>query len=596
MWRKAGAIPSINGYRIPSSLVVFDTEAWRGPKVNGVELQTLRLGVAKHIVLDALHKPKSFAYYHFEDVSSLANWLEYLTRKDKCLYVYAHNLKYDLQLSGLLTWLIGLGWKTSLFVVSDPPTFIRLKRGRMSILFVDTFNYWQFSVSKMGDQLGLAKLPMPGESEDNEAWFKYCQRDVDVLSEYLLKFISWAVENDLAPLGLTIASQAFRSFRHRFMDHEIILHNNDPVTKLEREAYSGGRVEAYFIGQAPLQTYYKLDVNSMYPYVMLERLYPYELVGYAEKVSLETLQTNLLRYYCVASVKLRAVDNAYPFRLQHKLVFPVGSFISCLHSVDLNHALANQEIIEVNRLAIYNQADLFSPYVQYYYDQKLQAERDHNPIMRQQAKLFLNSLYGKFGQYEITSKYVPNQGDPSYQRVTGYSESLGKRVEVNYLGNIIQVSYPAGEAAYSFPAIAGAVTSYARSYLYKLIGKAGRKNVFYVDTDSLITNEEGYYNLRDCLNDTRLGSLKLEGQSDYLFIRGNKDYTFGQECKHKGIPRSAIQSGSNQWEYDEFRGAKTWLADGLPVGVEVYTKTKGRKTPYDKGIILQTGEVIPLSF
>ena len=43
----------------------------------------------------------------------------------------------------------------------------------------------------------------------------------------------------------------------------------------------------------------------------------------------------------------------------------------------------------------------------------------------------------------------------------------------------------------SFPAIASAVTSYARAYLYNLIQIAGYHHCYYSDTDSLIVDKQG---------------------------------------------------------------------------------------------------------
>lgn len=596
MYRKAGAIPPIQQDKIPNRMVVFDTEAYRAGFVAGVELQTLRLGVAHFMEIDPDVNIVKEDWLEFRDVGDLISWLEFLTRKDKSLYVYAHNLKYDLQLSGLLTGLISEGWKVGLFVISDPPTFLRLKRGRMSIIFVDTFNYWQTSLASMGKQIGLDKLEMPDDEKTDRDWFVYCRRDVEVLGRYLIEFISYLVGHDLAPLGFTVASQAFRAYRHRFMPREITLHNDPKATSLERDGYSGARVEAFFIGQAARQDYYKLDVNSMYPYVMKGNPYPLDLVSFSKDVPLFKLEGLIERYYCIADVTLQTRETAYACKMQHKLIFPAGRIQTVLHSPEIRLALSQGAINQIHRLAIYREGDLFTPYVDYFYRLKLDAEDQANPLLRSQAKLFLNSLYGKFGQRDVISKLVDNPGDPSYQRLTGYSESLGCQVEINYLGDVIQVTYHGGESVYSFPAIAGSVTAQARLYLYELMGRAGFENVFYVDTDSLIVNTEGYFKLQALLDDHKLGYLKLEGVSDQLIIRGAKDYMFGDEVKHKGLPKSAIQLDQNLWQYEQFRGAKTWLSEGLPSGVTVTQRLKARRSDYDKGKIAPDGKVTPLLF
>jgi len=68
--------------------------------------------------------------------------------------------------------------------------------------------------------------------------------------------------------------------------------------KLEREGYNGGRNECFYIGTLNSQKYYKLDVNSMYPYVMQNNKYPVELLGYGEKVNIERLIDLIEKILC----------------------------------------------------------------------------------------------------------------------------------------------------------------------------------------------------------------------------------------------------------------------------------------------------------
>jgi hypothetical protein len=594
MYRREGLIPNLKQNKYPRRVLVLDTEAFRGEVINGVEAQSFRLGVIRYMLLDNDLTIIDNGYERFTSSNGLADYVSSFARKDKVSYVYAHNLKYDLQLSGLLTRLLDQGWKISLFVLDDPPSFIRLKRGRLSLLFVDTFNYWQTSVKQMGLQLGKDKFIMPEEKDTDQSLFEYCRRDVDILAEYLLAFYRFLLQNDLAGLGLTLASQAFRSYRHRFMSHPIYLHNDKEATLLERDSYTGGRVEAFYIGSKSGGDYFKLDVNSMYPYVMKEQLYPYEFVSYAEGLSLQQLSRLMQKYYVIAEVEVKTDRNLYPIRRAHKLIFPIGSFIACLHHGELEQALAHDEIRGAKRVVIYNQADIFSSYVDFFYNLKLQAEDRKDSVARYQAKILLNSLYGKFGQRSVVSKLYDNPQGLSYSRVTGFSESLGYNVEVNYIGSQIEVRYKAGESVYSFPAISGGVTAYARLYLYRLMDQAGLANVFYIDTDSLIVNLEGYHRLKSLIHPSNLGSIKLESQASQFSIFGAKDYIFGEEVKHKGLPKAARPLNDTTWEYEQFRGAKSWISQGLPEGVEIYTRIKERKSLYDKGIITSSGEVLPL--
>ncbi len=590
-----GPIPKLESEKYPRAILVIDTEATRGGFVDGVETQVLRLGVSRYVKLSDELEIERNVYDRFVTGEGLLEIIEWHTRKDQSLYIYAHNLKYDLQLTGLLPMLLASGWRVSLMVMQDPPTFIRLKSRRKSILLVDTFNYWQTSLARLGEQLSSAKAKMPEGEQSDDDWYKYCEQDVKVLSEYLLEFMRFLQREQLAGFGLTLASQAFRSYRHRFMHQEIVLHSRPEVLKLERDGYSGGRVEAWHIGEKNGSEYYKVDVNSMYPFVMEAEKYPVEFISRTENICLVHLKKLLERYYCIARVQLKTEEAVYPYKDTHKLLFPTGSFETTLHQRELEYAYDHRQIATVNEIAVYRQADVFGVFVRYMYELKLRGELENNPILRHQAKILLNSLYGKFGQREIISKIIDNPGQPKFGRVTGYSQALGTDVEITYLGEQMEIRYKGGESAYSFPAIAGAVTAYARMYLWSLIQQAGLENTLYCDTDSLIVTKSGMERLSDKMNVSSLGALKLEGQADQLIIRGAKDYIFGDETKHKGVPKNACEISPGVWEYDQFRGATTWLNAGLPIGVEVYKRTKSRKTDYDKGVILENGAVVPLT-
>lgn len=594
--RTGDTIKPITKDNYPKRLIVFDTEAYRSNKIDGIERQTLRLGVARYIELNNDLEIVEDEYYNFTTCDGLLEYIEHRQRKDKTLFVYAHNIKYDLQLTGLLRLMLEDGYEVSKFVMNDPPTFIRLKRNRSHVMFVDTFNYWQTSVAKMGDTLGLAKLTMPQEAESNEPWFTYCKRDVTVLSEYLLSYMLWLRNNSLGGMSLTLAGQAFRTYRHNFLESTITIHNYPHPLHLEREGYSGARTEAFYQGDLSGQDWFKLDVNSMYPYVMKMDTYPVKMRAHSKDIPLSQLTRLLERFYVIAAVVLDTDTPVYPSKHEGKLVFPVGRFVTTLHDSELRYAVEYGHIKEVLEVAIYERGSLFNEYIDYFYQLKQTADATGDKISRQLAKTLMNSLYGKFGQRGIVSKILPNKGAIRYGRYLGYSEKLKKNITINYLGDQIELSYPLNESYYSMPAIAGAVTANARMYLWRLIQLAGSKNVMYIDTDSLIVNLEGYNNLASLLDDAKLGYLKLEGESNRFIIRGLKDYQFGTDNKTKGVPKTAIPVDQNTWTYDQFRGALGWLSDGLTDGVTVKQTTKHRSGIYTKGEVQPSGEITPLRF
>jgi hypothetical protein len=158
------------------------------------------------------------------------------------------------------------------------------------------------------------------------------------------------------------------------------------------------------------------------------------------------------------------------------------------------------------------------------------------------------------------------------------------------------------ESAYeAFPAIAAHVTDYARMYLWRLIKICvdnndyyKRTHVFYVDTDSLIVDEEGFKRLESFLNDNELGKLKVETEADYLCVFGLKDYILGDEVKTKGIKKTAIKVKDQCFMQPVFPCLSKVLKTNQEGFLIVKNVTKELKRLYDKGHVLKDGTVVPL--
>lgn len=585
--KRAHCITKVKRFGHPRRLIVFDTEAYIESIGKGVERHRVRLIVYRFMRLSAddPHTILSDEYGHVDNIESFVDVIEKRATKSETLSLYAHNLGYDLQITSLIKNLVVRGWEVKRYITENPPNYITLRRGKHVIEVVDTFNYFQTSIKKIGESLGLVKGEIDYHQEsEKETWLRYAYRDVEILSEYLYRFILFLYDNDLAPLARTIASQAFRTYRYRFMPGDIPLHRDRDALRVERDSYMGGRVECFRLGDFVGDTIYKLDINSMYPYVMATFEYPTVYLGQRHGVSTDKLIDIMTSYYVIADLEVAVNVPLVPIRRGGKLIFPVGRFRTVLHHAEVDRVMRYGSIGRIYSVFVYKRSDIFSEYVKFFYQIKRESDQASDVVRRAMAKMFLNSLYGKFGERGHVDIYekVEDSGT-GFERVRGYSERLGREVMITVLGNKKVTSLIDGEGFYSYTAIAGAVTSYARAYLLDLILTAGLDNVYYVDTDSLFVNDDGLYNLRDYLSQSDLGKLKIEDKTDHLILYGAKDYVFGSCVKLKGVPRSAEKIGDNCYQYLMFRGLKSWERDGMAEEVIVTRRLKTLSRIYDKG-------------
>jgi hypothetical protein len=150
------------------------------------------------------------------------------------------------------------------------------------------------------------------------------------------------------------------------------------------------------------------------------------------------------------------------------------------------------------------------------------------------------------------------------------------------------------ESRHSFPAIASHVTAFGRLALWRYIVKAGVANVFYCDTDSLLTNEIGLARLKADIDLTRLGSLSIDGEYDSVNIKGLKDYEFDNTKRLKGIRLGAVQLDEVTYKQESWQSLKTALANPEPGTFVVKIIEKKLNRDYRKGNVSTNGLVTPL--
>ena len=305
-------------------------------------------------------------------------------------------------------------------------------------------------------------------------------------------------------------------------DKRIYIHNNNEAIDLERSSYRGGRCECFYLGELKDDNYHMVDVNSLYPFVMRNNLYPVKYKKILSSITLRTLETYLQSYSVIGKVLIETDEPIYAVK-HTRTIFPVGRFWATLTTPELRYALRHNHILKIASAVIYEQANIFKTYVDRFYRLRREFASAGVAEYEEICKKMLNTLYGKFGQKaDIWEKIGDCPGEPD--RVELCFISGGGRVkQIRYLlGEIFELR-GFEESNNSFPAIASHVTAYGRLHLWSLMQQAGIGNYFYCDTDSLIVNEAGLWNLSNRLDEVRLGGLKVEDTMTNLIIKGLKE-------------------------------------------------------------------------
>jgi len=579
---------------VPSRLIIYDTESYQERIDESTTKHTLRLGWMNTVFVKYVKgKPRFYENYtEFKTVKEFWDRIEdFIPEKTKA-YLIAHNQHFDFIILNGFNELKARGWELKRWAIDSSLFIATFRKENKTIVVMDSLNIFKNSIRELGESVGLEKLKVDFDTVSDKELSVYCKRDTEILSEVFKRWIRFLQDHDLGNFRYTISGQAFSAFRHRFKDYEIYIHNNEDVLKLEREAYRGGRTECFFIGEVS-EPVYVLDVNSIYSYVMKAFEYPTFLVKHGAHLSPKGLERFLQDHCVIARCELEVDKPVFGVR-KDRLIFPVGKYQATLCTQELKYALEHNYIKTINEYAIYLKAPVFGSYVNFFNDLKEKYSKEGDKVNRLLTKYFLNTLYGKFGQKNEKIKEI-GEVDTNTALVSTYvnkrTGEIGTLYEINGKQYIRTKEYE--EAYDSFPAIAAEISANARMYLWSLITKAGRENVYYCDTDSLFTNAQGLERLKDYINPYELGKLKVERENAHLIIRNVKDYILDNEQKIKGVRKDSVRLGEHRYKTYRFLKFRTLLRKGNLNAPIVESYIKELKEDYKKGVVLENGKVEP---
>ena len=577
---------------IPRHFIFFDTETLATENKDGSITQTLKLGWLVYYCRPFGRHKEVIDWFYFDNVSDFWDYVFKRTADKQRLWIIARNVVFDFTVCRGWENLHKEGYKLKFFHNNGVSVIVTVTKGKRSIVFVDSMNWFTESLAKTGDRIGIPKLDIDFSTCTIDELSIYCKNDVLIEFENFRLFIRFLEGNCISRLCYTKASTAMAAYLFRHYHTPIYIHNNAEAIKLERDSYKGGRCECFYLGDLEDETYYILDVNSLYPFVMSNRTYPVKYISLNHNVSPKDLLASTQDKSVVASVEVNTDEPVYAVKMG-RTVFPIGTFDVVLCTPELQYALQHNHIKRVYDCVFYEQADIFTSYVDSMY--RLRRDFASAGIKEYEVlcKYLLNSLYGKFGQKAENWQRIGSAPNEPDREELIFRNNPRKVTRLRYLlGEVFELkSY--SEAFNSFPAIAAHVTSYARMYLWRLMLVAGIGNYVYCDTDSLIVNAQGLDNLANYIDDTELGKLKLEETITHLIIRGLKDYTTDSKTVIKGIRKAAIKVGDGVYKQEQWPTFKGILKTNDSNTYTVKNVTKHLSREYRKGTVLDSGIIRP---
>lgn len=351
--------------------------------------------------------------------------------------------------------------------------------------------------------------------------------------------------------SLTISGLAMRIF----LTHHYDLQRNDGIPLIIKKgvfddihkSYYGGRVEVYNPTTFSRKRLYYYDVNSLFPFASLNSMPSTDCVYIECLKEYPEIDDLFGFFYC----KIKASDNylgLLPVRTPRGLIFPVGEWEGWYFSEELKFGKNNGFDIKVVKGYKFNKVEnVFNSFVDEISKIKLNPK---NPTEKNIAKLILNSLIGRFGMnfLKTVTKLVNREGHNliSTTRVQKnfieidddtfleyYKPNIDKEVcdvfGVDFTKALNNEKFEEVKSNRTYRSVsistASAILAYARIHMAKIklyILSIGG-NIFYTDTDSLITDVKLPAHL---VHPKEIGKFKLEHVIKKGYFIGDKIYAF----------------------------------------------------------------------
>lgn len=435
-------------------------------------------------------------------IDEFMQWCKSLPDNPKIMF---HNLKFDSQF--IIYWLFHNGFKhvekenrasnTFTTLISDKGLYYTIEvifylRGKKvkKVTFQDSLKLIPLSVDAIAKSfhLPLQKLKidyaahnhLPEGSPLTPEEEEYIKHDVQIVAHAVEYFYSQGLDR------MTIGSCALNEYQKLIKKHNFKRWFPTPKYHEDvKQSYKGGftYLNPKFAGKT-VRNGIVLDVNSLYPSVMYDSYLPFGtpiyFTGQYEQDDLYPLYTQMIR--CQFELKKGKIPT---IQIKKNMFFKGNEYLTssddeivplCLNNIDLELFFEQYDVYNLEYMSGWKfkaTKGLFTDYIDKWSNNKIQAKKDGNHGLYLISKLFLNSLYGKFGSDTMVKSKIPYLDEET--DTVKYKDSLPEYKDGVYI------------------AMASFITSYARLKTIKAAqlitdnyNKGKSKIQFvYADTDSL---------------------------------------------------------------------------------------------------------------
>jgi hypothetical protein len=556
---------------MPPRMVAFDTES-RTRYDGEVEIQEWRVGCGIRWRTDTTasnHRESRV----FETPESFWEWVADYTRKGTRTVVWAHNLGYDVRISRMFEILPILGYHLEWCNLDRNISSATWRSDKGTIVLADSWTWIPLPLNVIAPQVGMIKYDMPNKSAQEQDWAHYCMQDAEILYNVVVALMDFVESEGLGNWQPTGAGMAYSTWRHKFMGHKILVHDDSNAIEAERSGMHTGRAEAWRHGTIRGEKWTEVDLRTAYLTIAAECELPRKLHMHTNAISNAQYRRLHERFILLCRVEITTDVPCVPVRIKGKHVWPVGTFETWLFDPEVDIALATAASVKIREAYVYIRDPILRSWAQWVLSILGNDANNVNPIVKTHIKHCSRALIGRLSLRTPSWEYFGSNVDDMVGITHIVFPNEGVSTRLLHVGEDTLIETERREGKDSLPMVTGYIMSECRARIWECMNACGTENIAHVDTDSVLCNTVGLDRMRRYYGAAFDDQWTIKGTFRTITVHGPRMYYRDGERKIAGVPLKALEQADGSFTGEQWSALAGDLADGLTGAVRVRQNT-----------------------